>query len=339
NFIPENKSNIKIHINHIKPSYTRNDTLEFSIKIPATKTNDSIVLYLNSKTIASKKLEKGKKFKLALNESRYGSNALEVKIKGENSSSRHHYNVKVFPYQKPKDLSYEIIAEYDHDTKDYTQGLIYDHEIIIESTGGYGSSLLKKYYLSTGALINSYELPKEYFGEGVTKLYDKLYQLTYKERKILVYNVHDLLPLYTADFISEGWGITNDGESLIVSDGTSKLYFLDPLTLVVKNTLLVFDHEGEVNKINELEYIKGEIYANIWFKNEIIAIDPTTGEVTKKLNFKELVKSYKKGLLSEKVLNGIAYDPDHDALLITGKRWPIIFKIKIFEEPTSPPEP
>ncbi|MDQ3535169.1 MAG: glutaminyl-peptide cyclotransferase, partial [Bacteroidota bacterium] len=238
----------------------------------------------------------------------------------------------VLPELKPKEVEFKVLGEYKHDTNDFTQGLIVEGDTIIESTGGYGTSVLKKYNYKTGRLYLEHKLPKEIFGEGITKFEDKIFLLTYKERKLFIFNSRDLKLLTQKVFFSEGWGATHNDIHLIVSDGSSNLYYLDPTSLEIIKTLKVFDNEGEVKKINELEYIKGEIYANIWLKDEIIVIDPTSGIVSKRINFKDLVKNYKKGILSENVLNGIAYDAENDYVLITGKRWPVLFKIKILDE-------
>jgi len=329
-----NTNSLKLSINKSfkQDSYTRNDSIELYLRGRQKELHgDTIDFFLNERFLFSRKMGSESNFIVSLEQAKFGENVIKANVKG-NGVRRFHLNLTVLPENAPRHLDFKILDEFDHDPNDFTQGLIVDEDTIIESTGGYGSSVIKKYNVKTGELYKKFDLPKEYFGEGITRFQHQLFLLTYKENKILIFDPYNISHFEEKPFFSEGWGITNDNRQLIISNGSSNLYFLDPFSLEITRTLKVYDNKGEVTKINELEYINGEIYANIWFKDEIVIIDPFSGEVTKMLNFKELVKTYKKGILSENVLNGIAYDTDTGNIYITGKRWPVLFLIEIVEE-------
>lgn len=333
NILSKNNRNLKLDKTTKKVSYTKNDHLKFIIRGKEEGNPDEkIEIYLNDKFLMSQEVGFRKSVLVPLEDTSFGENVVEAVFKTPKTERNVVYKFTVLPENEPKELNFFILESYDHNPKDFTQGLVVEGDTVYESTGGYGTSSLKKYNYKTGKLYNEKELSKDYFGEGVTLFNSNLYQLTYKENKILIYKSNDLTYLDEEDFFSEGWGITNDGNQLIISDGSSLIYFLDPFSFKITRTLKIYDNNGEVKKINELEYIKGELYANIWLKDEIIVIEPMSGEVIKKLNLKNLVKNYKKGILSENVLNGIAYDLDRNLILFTGKRWPVLFAMKIVEE-------
>jgi glutaminyl-peptide cyclotransferase len=224
---------------------------------------------------------------------------------------------------------YKIVNTYPHDPKAFTQGLIYDNGFLYESTGYYGQSSLRKVELNTGKVLQIQPLSAEYFGEGLTLWQDKLIQLTWLERSGFVYDKESFQLLKSFTYptgIREGWGLTHDATRLIMSDGTSGLSFLNPETFERTGRITVRDNGTAVDRLNELEYIKGEIYANVWYKNVILRISPETGQVVGRIDLT--------GLLSEEegqkadVLNGIAYDAEHDRLLVTGKLWPKLFHIE-----------
>ena len=227
--------------------------------------------------------------------------------------------------------SYEIINSYPHDPAAFTQGLIYLDGVLYEGTGRYGQSSLRQVDLETGDVLTLTTMPEQYFGEGITILDDKIYQLTWKSQTGFIYDQNSFELLETFSYPTEGWGITHDGEQLIMSDGTNNLYFLDPDTLAVNGRLPVHDDQGNpVMRLNELEYIDGEIYANIWQTNYIARINPETGQVTAWLDLTGLLSP---DSLSQPVdvLNGIAYDAENGRLFVTGKLWPVLFEIELVE--------
>jgi glutamine cyclotransferase len=221
-----------------------------------------------------------------------------------------------------------VVNEYPHDPQAFTQGLVFEDGYLYEGTGLYGFSSLRRVELETGEVLEMVGLPSDYFGEGIT-IYDgnKIAQLTWREQVGFIYDKVDFGLLDRFTYATEGWGLTYDGSRLIMSDGTSTLHYLDPATLEEINTVEVIDAGGPVARLNELEYIKGEIYANVWSTDRIAIIDPTTGRVTAWIDLQ--------GLLSPEeaeeadVLNGIAYDADADRLFVTGKLWPSVFEIEL----------
>ncbi|MDD3641710.1 MAG: glutaminyl-peptide cyclotransferase [Atribacterota bacterium] len=227
-------------------------------------------------------------------------------------------------------LQYEIIESYPHDTAAFTQGLILNGDFLYEGTGLYGESSIRKVELETGKVLQQYNLPDKFFGEGITIFNNRIYQLTWKKQTGFIYDLETFRLLDVFIYSHEGWGITHNGEYLIISDGTSVLRFIDPLKLKEVKQINVSDSDTPVDRLNELEYINGYIYANIWQTDIIAIIDPETGKVNSWLDLSGILKDVK---TNEKidVLNGIAFDSERGHLLITGKLWPKIFRIKISE--------
>lgn len=221
---------------------------------------------------------------------------------------------------------YEIVHTYPHDPQAFTQGLLYHKGFLYESTGLWGQSSLRKVELSTGKVLQKYSLQDQYFAEGITLWEDKIIQLTWRNRQGFTYSLSSLLPLSSFPYFSEGWGITHDGQQLIASDGSHHLYFLDPVTFEVKRQLPIYHQGRPLVKLNELEYIEGEIWANIWEQPYIARISPTTGKVTGWIDCSALVKIH--GDSRRKVLNGIAYDAKDKRLFITGKLWSHVFEVR-----------
>jgi glutamine cyclotransferase len=225
-------------------------------------------------------------------------------------------------------FGFQVLQSWPHDPHAFTQGLVYRAGTLYESTGQYGESSLREVALETGQVLRQHELAEEYFGEGLALFGGKLYQLTWRSRVGFIYGAATFQPVGQFSYTGEGWGLTEDGTSLILSDGTSTLRFLDPATFTVQRTVTVTDEGREVPRLNELEYVKGEIYANVWMKDLIARIDPATGHVTGWINLTGLLPPEER-TGNEDVLNGIAYDAANDRLLVTGKRWPKLFQIRL----------
>jgi glutamine cyclotransferase len=224
--------------------------------------------------------------------------------------------------------TYNVINTYPHDRNAFTEGLVFDDGVLYEGTGLYGNSSLRKVELETGDVLQIRELSAEFFGEGITICGNEIIQLTWQSHIGFVYDKNSFELLQEFNYSTEGWGITYDGTHLIMSDGTSTLHFLDPETFEEIGQLEVFDDDGLVTKLNELEYVQGEIYANVWQTDRIAIIAPETGRV---IGWVELG-----GLLTAEdcsepvdVLNGIAYDAGTDRLFVTGKLWPKLFEIQL----------
>lgn len=226
----------------------------------------------------------------------------------------------------PVNYTYEVINVYPHDPNAFTQGLIIVEGVMFESTGLKGSSTLRRVDLETGNVLQNYALLDEFFGEGITVFDDKIIQLTYQQGIGFIYDKWSFDLLGEFNYSTEGWGITTDGTQLIMSDGSAYLYFLDPETFEVIGRIEVWD-DGPVERINELEYINGEVYANIWLTDRIAIINPNTGQVTGWIDLTGIYTS--ETINSNNVLNGIAYDTEGERLFVTGKRWSKLFQIEL----------
>jgi len=224
--------------------------------------------------------------------------------------------------------SYEIVHTYPHDPDAYTQGLIFDQGQLLESTGRNGKSSLRRVDLETGKVLQRVVVPEEYFAEGIALLHEKVYQLTWQHQLCFLYDHQTFKKIDQLSYDGEGWGLTTDQHALILSDGTSHLRFLSPDNFSVTRTLEVVDGKEPVTELNELEYVKGQIYANVWHQQRIAMIDPQSGKVTAWLNLNGLL-SAKEVVEEEAVLNGIAYDEKTDRLFVTGKLWPKLFEIRV----------
>jgi glutamine cyclotransferase len=223
--------------------------------------------------------------------------------------------------------TYRVINTYPHDPNAFTQGLVYADGRLYESTGLYGSSSLREVVLETGSVIRLLELSGEHFGEGLTLWQDRLIQLTWQNQVAWAYSEATFEVVDTYSYTTEGWGLTHDGERLIMSDGSSVLSFRDPLTFELLGRLRVYGDDGPVIRLNELEYIDGQLYANIWLTDLVARIDPATGEVTAWIDLTGLLPPG----TPANVLNGIAYDADSDRIFVTGKLWPSLFEIEILD--------
>jgi glutaminyl-peptide cyclotransferase len=224
---------------------------------------------------------------------------------------------------------YRIMHVYPHDAKAFTQGLIYVEGHLYESTGEYGQSSLRMVDIYTGQVLQKHDLPAEYFGEGLTEWGSNLIQLTWKTHKGFVYDRFSFSVLRTFNYAGEGWGLTHDETQLIMSDGSSQLRFLDPQSFRETRRLRITDENGHaVEQLNELEYVHGEIYANVWHRDEIARISPRTAKVLGWIDLSGIIDKRELASL-EAVLNGIAYDAAGDRLFVTGKLWPKLFEIKV----------
>ena len=234
----------------------------------------------------------------------------------------------------PTALSYEVIKVYPHDTSSYTQGLEWNGNKLIESTGLEGKSVLQILDSNMKPLGNKVKLDKEYFGEGTTLFKDKIYQLTWKTHKVFVYDANTLKKTNELYWPYEGWGLTHNDTALIVSTGESNIYFVNPIDFSIQKTLGVFNQYGYLSNINELEYVNGQLYANVYGRNEVVVIDPQTGQVKYRIDFSNLlsqagVKYDPLSIDAGYVMNGIAYHAGKKTFFITGKSWPVLVEIRL----------
>ena len=231
------------------------------------------------------------------------------------------------PPGEPATVRANVVATYPHDPRAFTQGLAFHEGRLFESTGQYGQSSIRRVDLETGAVAQIEPLNFTYFGEGMTVLGDKLYQLTWKSQLAFVYDVETFELLETKRYRGEGWGLTHDGESLIVSNGSAELAFYDPDDFSVRRTIEVLDGEAPVARLNELEFIDGEIWANVWYDDRIVRVSPQDGAVVGWVDLSDLVPRTRR--TSDDVLNGIAYDAEAGRVFVTGKNWPSLFEIEL----------
>lgn len=223
---------------------------------------------------------------------------------------------------------YKVVHTYPHDPNAFTQGLVFEDGFLYEGTGLYGSSTLRRVELESGNILHMRQLPSHFFGEGITVYEDKIIQLTWKSNLGFVYDKDTFALQKNFGYSGEGWGITHDEKHLIVSDGTSTLRFLDPKTFQEVAQIVVCKDGAPLDKLNELEYIQGKIYANIWREDNIVIIDPQTGNADGWIELKGLL-SLEDNNKTVDVLNGIAHDATNDRLFVTGKRWPKLFEIDL----------
>jgi len=237
----------------------------------------------------------------------------------------------------PAAIMFKVDAVYPHDPKAYTQGLEFYNGKLYEGTGEWGTSNLRITDIKTGKVEKDYLIPdSSVFGEGITIFHNKIYQLTWQNNKIFVYNLDNIShPIDTLSWNTQGWGATNDGTNIIISDGSSKLYFVQPdeskKNMKINKVLTVRNNIGEVDSLNELELINGYVYANRWLTNDIVKIDTSNGYVVGKIDLTGLLQQYDPGVKtnSDAVLNGIAYDSTTKKLYITGKYWPRMFEVTL----------
>jgi glutaminyl-peptide cyclotransferase len=227
---------------------------------------------------------------------------------------------------------FEIVNTYPHDPGAFTQGLLFLDGYLYESTGLRGRSSVRKVELETGKIIKKHELDSEYFGEGLTELDGRLIQLTLDAGIGFVYDVQTFRKKHTFQYSGRGWGLTNDGERLIMSDGTAYLRFFDPDTYRETDRLAVTERGVPVKNLNELQMVSGKIYANVLFTNHIAIINPETGQIEGRIDLGKLLPLARNAGSPINVLNGIAYDATNDRLFVTGKLWPVLFEIRLLYE-------
>jgi len=237
-------------------------------------------------------------------------------------------NPTATPSEKTPTYDYEVVHVFPHDAHAFTQGLVFQEGNLLESTGEVGHSSLRRVGIDDGKVLQKIDVPPPYFAEGITLLKGKIYQLTWQHQLGFIYDALTFEKAGEFKYTGEGWGLANDGQSLILSDGTNRIRFLDPNNFEVTRTIAVLDGKTPVMEINELEYVQGEIYANIWHADRIARINPQTGAVIGWINLAGLLAP---GEVQdeEAVLNGIAYDETSGRLFVTGKLWPKLFEIRL----------
>lgn len=309
---------------------TLKDKVTITLKEKNDKPVDKIQFFVNGKEIP------GNENTLTISSADFGVGKHSVSALAfyPGKTKKTNNSFEVFAAQKPAIYSYKIINSYPHDSKAFTQGLEYHNGFLYETTGRRGQSTLRKVEIKTGKVLQKIDLDKQYFGEGMTILNNKIYWLTWEGKKGFVYDLETfkLEKEFSYGKSSQGWGLTNNGSELIKSDGSNKIWFLDPETLKEKRHIQVYTVDRAVADINELELINGKLYSNKWQKNTIVIIDIKTGTVEGLADLRPLEKEMAKTqklVAQDEVLNGIAYDKENDRLFVTGKNWGKLFEIKL----------
>lgn len=284
---------------------------------------DSIRYYLDGSKLSSN-------IDIDASKLRLGSHAISATIFYADKQKKLTNTIVFLADNPPQIYTYSIVNEYPHDEKAFTQGLEYHNGFLYESTGQNGKSSLRKVEITTGKVLQKIDIDKKYFGEGMTIFNDEIFMLTWQNKIGFVFNLDTFKKERTFNYAQsiQGWGLTHDDKNLIKSDGTKKLWFLNPKTGAEEFFIETYTTDRAIDELNELEYLNGVIYANVWQRNSIIMVNPKTGALEGIADLKGLQKkSGQKG--SEKVLNGIAYDAENDRLFVTGKNWNKLFEIKL----------
>ena len=317
-----------ISIKNQKKGYTTSDIVSVSIKNKKNKSVDSVAYALNSNRISSS--EELSETNIPLNDLKLGAQTITATIYTEGESFVTSEKIIVLSSITPKLYTYKILETYPHDIKAYTQGLEFINDTLYESTGTYKISSLRKTNYRTGEVLQQIDLADSYFGEGLTILNDKIYQLTWRENTGFIYNLSDMKK--TGTFVygksKEGWGLCNDGSKIYKSDGTQKIWTLDSNTLSEVDHIELYTNTSKIPKVNELEWVEGKIYANIYQKDAIAIVDPSNGAVEGVIDLSDL-KSKVTQHKDLDVLNGIAYKGEENILYITGKNWDKLFKVEV----------
>lgn len=313
-----------------KSNYAFGDKISVNVKTKIKNGDiESVKLYMNSQLLKeSKELD----FTVSDVELKLlGNNSLTVEaVKTDGQKNSRSQVVSVFSNEPAQKYTYQVIKNYPHTKEHYTQGLEFYNNTLYEGTGEYATSGIFKKRYETGEIDKTVKLEDKYFGEGITILNDKIYQLTYKNKTGFVYQLSDFALIDTFTFHpAEGWGLTNDGTNLIMSDGTHILTWINPVNFSVVKTLQVANNRGLMTNLNELEYVNGTIYANVYTTDIIVQIDPETGKVISEINLTGILDMYKKPGDKIDYLNGIAFNQKNGNLFVTGKYWPKMFEIKL----------
>lgn len=252
---------------------------------------------------------------------------VDAKVEGNEYGEHPSYTINVLSDVAPVEYGFKVNSKFPHDTKAFTQGLFIDNGLMYEGTGQKGQSELRLWDFRQNKILKSVPLGPDYFGEGIALAGDKIYQLTYTTRQGFIYDKKTFALLKSFEYPTEGWGLTYDGKHLIMTDGSNTLFYYEPENFKLVKKVQVADDKNVVGMLNELEYINGEIWANVWQSNWIIQIDPVTGKVKSRMDLTSLFPENERPLGTD-VLNGIACDPTNGKIYVTGKYWPWLFEIE-----------
>ncbi len=322
---PTNLFSIEIEEN--KKEFQRNETVGIRIKNKKSLEITNVTYSIDGQQLALVDDQ------ITFGIDRLGNKILKAKIDYEDKSVELSKKIRVLSEIEPEIYTYEIINEFPHDIEAFTQGLEFHFDVLYEGTGKMGKSSLRRVNFETGEVLVKVDLDYNYFGEGLTILNDKIYQLTWRNKTGFIYDTKSLEKIGSFQYgeSKEGWGLCNDGSKIYKSDGTERIWILNPETLVEEDYIQIVTNKSVFNKANELEYVNGKIYANVWQKESMMIIDAKTGAIEGVVNFgglKEKVTQHP-GL---DVLNGIAYHPKRETFFVTGRNWNKLFEVKIMKK-------
>jgi glutaminyl-peptide cyclotransferase len=320
----------------LQAQYFQKDDLSLEILNPKSQKIDSVVYAFNEKRMGT--VKGSEKFSFALKDQKLGYQNIVASIYADGEKTLDSTRIEIVSDIEPKLLSYTIVNTYSHDVTAYTQGLEFYRDTLYEGTGNgagnttgiRGISSVRKTDYKTGKVYKKIELGEQYFGEGITVLNNKVYQLTYQNNEGYVYDANTLKKEKTLPYFKkmEGWGLTNDGEKLYMNDGTERIHILDPQTFKQIDYMNVYSGGTKIPSVNEMEWVDGKIYSNIYQRQAIIVINPSNGKVEGALDFTKLLKLITK-LPDTDEFNGVAYNPKTKTFFVTGKNWDKMFEIRI----------
>lgn len=327
----EPKDLFAIKLEDNKNQFQQNESVGISLVNKKNKVVESISYSIDGEELPMVKNQ------IQLDLPTLGNKTLKATVSYEDTSAEITKKIKVLANKAPEIYTYEIINEYPHDNRAYTQGLEFHQDTLYESTGKKGRSSLRKVDYKTGKVLKQIDLDKTFFGEGMTILNGKIYQLTWQSGIGFIYDLKDFKKIdsFTYGQSKEGWGLANDGEKLYKSDGTENIWFLNPETLVEEGHTQTVTNTSIFNNTNELEYVDGKLYANVYQKSGVMIIDARSGAIEGVVNFGGLSKKVTKGdgwVDTDNVLNGIAYHPTRKTFFVTGKDWDKLFEVRIMKK-------
>ncbi len=313
-----------------KTEFQLGETLEVVVKNPKNREIDSVRFYFKDHLMEK---SDNTSARLQLKDQKLGNQNIHAMVYSEGKEDSIQISVKIFNNSPPEIYTYKIINTYPHDQNAYTQGLEFYKDTLYESTGQYANSSLRKTNFETGEILKKVDLADRYFGEGLSILNDKIYQLTWNEGEGLIYDIEDLKQIDSFKYnqSKEGWGLTNDGEKFYKSDGTEKIWILNGATLAEESFIQPTTHRSISTQLNELEWIEGKIYANTYQKDGVAIINPKNGAIEGLINFQGLRDKVTQHQNLD-VLNGIAYNPNTKKIYVTGKNWDKLFEVEIIKK-------
>ncbi|UJH92291.1 glutaminyl-peptide cyclotransferase [Antarcticibacterium sp. 1MA-6-2] len=325
------KSDFSLEIDSSKREFQLGETLNISVKNPKERKIDSTRFYFGNEILPSS--SGSNNLQLNLQDQKLGNQLIRTIVFSEGEADTLQLPIKIYNNTAPKVYTYNIVNTFPHDRTAYTQGLEFFRDTLYESTGQYGKSSLRKTNFETGEVLQKVDLADKYFGEGISILNNKIYQLTWNEGEGLIYDVETLKRggVFKFNQSKEGWGLTNDGQQFYKSDGTEKIWILNAQTLAEETYIQPTTHKSISTQLNELEWVEGKIYANTYQKDGVAIINPENGAIEGLINFNGLREKVTQHENLD-VLNGIAYNPSTKKLYVTGKNWDKLFEVEIIEK-------